>query len=81
MAYAVLVVVIYLVLFLGGISPIHCRVTISFVGLICIGLSVLAGFGTSIKLGYDMSLAHEAIPVLMLGIGVDDMFIICNAFD
>ena len=28
-----------------------------------------------------MSEAHEAMPVLMLGIGVDDMFVICNALD
>lgn len=24
---------------------------------------------------------HDTMPILMLGIGVDDMFVICNALD
>jgi len=50
-------------------------------GLICIGLSVIAGFGMSILVGFEQTMAHRALPILMIGIGVDDMFIICNALD
>ena len=46
-----------------------------------IALSVAAGFGISIFAGYDQTVAHRALPILMVGIGVDDMFIICNALD
>ena len=32
-------------------------------------------------LGYEQNESHEALPILMLGIGVDDMFVVCNALD
>lgn len=72
---------VYLVVFIGSFSPIHCRMTVSFVGLVCIIISVGAGFGISAALGFERTMAHQALPILMLGIGVDDMFVICNALD
>ena len=55
--------------------------SVAIVGVICILLSVGAGFAIGIELDHIRTEAHEALPVLMLGIGVDDMFIICNALD
>ena len=79
--YAVGLITAYLIIFLGSCSPTHCRISLAIVGVICILLSVGAGFGIGIKLDYLRTEAHEALPILMLGIGVDDMFIICNALD
>ena len=67
--------------FMGACSPIHCRITISFVGIICIVISVAAGFGICAVFGFEQTIAHQALPILMLGIGVDDMFVVCNALD
>ena len=47
----------------------------------CIIIAVVAGFSICINLGIEMNDSHEAMPILMLGIGVDDMFVICNALD
>ena len=78
---SVILIFAYLVIFLGSFSSTHCRLNISIVGIACIFLSVGAGVSIGVKLEYIRTVAHEALPILMLGIGVDDMFIICNALD
>ena len=79
--YAVIVVVTYCSLFLGSFSPIHCRLTMAIVGVCCVFVSNLAGEGISYILGWKSSEFTEVLPILILGIGVDDMFVVCNAID
>ena len=79
--FAIGLIFVYNICFLGSFSPIHCRITLAVLGLVCVMISVAAGFSICLNMGYEMSDAHEAMPVLMLGIGVDDMFVICNALD
>ena len=71
----------YLVIFLGGCSPIHCRLLVILSGMIIILLSIYTGNLFSFLLGFKLNDAHNAIPILMIGIGVDDMFVICNSLD
>ena len=71
----------YCALNLGSFSPIHCRLTVTLVGFACVMLAVQAGFGFCGILDLRISAVHESMPILMLGIGVDDMFVICNAID
>ena len=79
--YAAVLIVAYSAIFLGACSPMHCRLSVAIVGILCIVLSMAAGYFLSLKLGYYMNDAHQALPIMLLGIGVDDMFIICNALD
>ena len=79
--YTFILIVGYTMLFLGSCSPLHCRVIVSIVGIICVMLSVGTGFSICKGLGFVYAEVHQALPILMLGIGVDDMFIICNALD
>ena len=74
-------ILVYIVIFLGSCSPTHLRLTISLMGLITVYLAVMAGAGVGYWLGYKDSDVSETIPFLMLGIGIDDMFVICNALD
>ena len=75
------VVFVYGVLFLGAFSPIHCRVVLTLTGLTTVFASVYAGFGMSYMLGYSAETFHEVLYVLLMGVGIDDMFVICNALD
>ena len=50
-------------------------------GLLCIILSYLTGFSICFMYGYEVTNIHNFIPFLLLGIGVDDMFVLCNAVD
>jgi len=69
------------VIFLGSCSPIHCRIVVCAVGLVCTQIAVLAGQGICYNWGWEKTDMHDTIPFLMLGIGVDDIFVICNALD
>ena len=46
--YAMIIITIYLVIFLGNFSPIHCRLSIAVIGIICIVISVTSSFGLGI---------------------------------
>ena len=66
---------------IGSYSPIHCRLVLTLIGILSVLLSIGAGFGFCFAAGWKVTEANEAIPIIMLGIGVDDIFVICNAID
>ena len=78
---AILLVGTYTILNIGGFSPIHCRCCVSICGLICIGICFFAGFGIAFTIGLKESAVHGLMAFLLIGIGVDDMFVIANAID
>ena len=82
---AILAVGIYTFLALGNCSPIHCRCCVALTGLICIILAYTCGFGLMFIFGARTTgvcvCVHTLIPFLLIGIVVDDMFVMCNALD
>ena len=78
---AILTVAIYTCINLGGLSPIHCRCCPSIVGLVCVGVCYLAGFSIAFLFDFKQSGIHNLLAFLLIGIGVDDMFVITNAID
>ena len=51
------------------------------VGIACVGLSVTSGYGLAFASGNYISRAHAMLPFMVLGIGVDDMYVIVNTID
>ena len=51
------------------------------VGLGCIVLSITSGYGLAFAFGRRASLAHNVLPFMLIGIGVDDMFVIVSCVD
>ena len=49
--------------------------------LVVIALATVAGFGVSSLIGLLYGPVHSVLPFVLLGIGVDDAFVIANAFD
>ncbi|CAB9519756.1 Pick C1-like protein 1 [Seminavis robusta] len=83
-----LVQISYLVtfVFLGAtLGKIKCgpgsRWSMSIAAVAMIGLSTIAGFGLSALIGLFFGPVHSLLPFILLGIGVDDCFVIVNAFD
>ena len=66
---------------LGSCSPLHCRLLTLLSGILIIVLATFAGAGICSMLGYKSSQMHDAIIILMLGLGMDDMFVVCNSLD
>ena len=76
-----MMVATYSILFLGSCSPIHCRCFVGLCGLFCVILSYTSGFAICFYFGGEVAGVHNLMPFLLIGIGVDDMFVICNALD
>ena len=78
---AIILVCLYTGFFLGNFSPTHCRCVVALVGLLCVGISYASGFGFMYLCGGRTTGVHQLMPFLLIGIGVDDMFVLCNAID
>jgi len=74
-------VAIYCIIFMGGCSPIHFRCSAALIALLCVGLSFAASNGVAYYLGGMSAGIHSLLPFLLIGIGVDDMFVIASAID
>mmetsp|Transcript_3720 Transcript_3720/g.9341 ORF Transcript_3720/g.9341 Transcript_3720/m.9341 type:complete len:904 (+) Transcript_3720:610-3321(+) len=57
------------------------RWTLALAALITCGLAVAGGLGLASAFGLFFGPVHNFLPFIMLGIGVDDAFVIVNAFD
>eukprot|EP00523_Entomoneis_sp_CCMP467_P014523 CAMPEP_0168780548 /NCGR_PEP_ID=MMETSP0725-20121227/8174_1 /TAXON_ID=265536 /ORGANISM="Amphiprora sp., Strain CCMP467" /LENGTH=926 /DNA_ID=CAMNT_0008830391 /DNA_START=34 /DNA_END=2814 /DNA_ORIENTATION=- len=73
-------------LFLGAtLGNFRCglgsRWTMAIAAIMLVGFSTVAGIGLSAFFQLIYSPVHSLLPFVLLGIGVDDAFVICNAFD
>ena len=71
-------------IFLGAtLGRIKCgnksRWKMAFAGLATVALSTIAGFGASSGFGLFYGPVHSLLPFVLIGIGVDDAFVIVNA--
>eukprot|EP00956_Cyclotella_meneghiniana_P045638 scaffold378061_cov182-Cyclotella_meneghiniana.AAC.1 len=57
------------------------RWAMSFSALLLVALSTVAGFGIASLAGLIYGPVHSVLPFVLLGIGVDDAFVIANSFD
>jgi predicted RND superfamily exporter protein len=76
-----MLVISYSFVVIGGLSPIHFRSAAALVGMTCIFLSITSGYGIALALGWKTTKFHAIIPFMIMGIGVDDMFVIVNTTD
>mmetsp|Transcript_11956 Transcript_11956/g.16966 ORF Transcript_11956/g.16966 Transcript_11956/m.16966 type:complete len:911 (-) Transcript_11956:60-2792(-) len=84
----VLVQVSYILAFLylgATMGKVKCgpgsRWTLALGALVTVGLSTGASFGLSSAFGLFFGPVHSLLPFILLGIGVDDAFVIVNAFN
>ena len=57
------------------------RWTLALAAVAAVGISTAAGLGLSSLFGLFYGPVHSILPFILLGIGVDDAFVIVNAFD
>ena len=74
-------VALYCIFFMGSFSPVHFRSVAAIVTLFCITLSYCASVGLLSYFGHKMAGLHSLLPFLLIGIGVDDMFVLSSSID
>ncbi|XP_042861215.1 NPC intracellular cholesterol transporter 1 homolog 1b-like [Penaeus japonicus] len=65
--------IIYVLVTLGRPGP-------ALVGLFCVALAVVAAYGTCSAIGIPHGPLNNVLPILLIGLGVDDMYVISNAW-
>ena len=76
-----MLVAVYCIMMMGGCSPIHFRSAAAGITLLCVGLSYGASSGLAFLVGGKTAGIHNLLPFLLIGIGVDDMFVISSNID
>lgn len=74
-------IVVYCLFTVGSCSPRGCRTSLALVGVLSSGLAFVAGSGFASLLGFQVAGIHNILPFLVLGIGVDDMYVITATGD
>ncbi|XP_058956472.2 patched domain-containing protein 3 isoform X1 [Pocillopora verrucosa] len=76
-----ILIIIYVAVMLGRLSRLNIKAWLALLGVICIGLAIGVSFGLASAFGVFYGPVHSTLPFLLLGIGVDDMFVIVQAWN
>jgi len=71
-----LIMFMYTIFMLGRLNTLEVRVFLSIAGIVSIAMGMAIALSISSLLGYAYTPMHSALPLLCLGIGIDDMFVI-----
>ncbi|XP_076018217.1 patched domain-containing protein 3 [Genypterus blacodes] len=63
------------------LDNVQNKVWVANCGVFCTGLSILAGFGSLLFLGQPFVMTVASCPFMILGIGLDDMFIMISCWE
>lgn len=72
---------LYVTLALGKLNCTDNKSLLGLSGLFSVIMALVASYGVCSICGYFISPLHNFIPFLLLGLGVDDMFVIIQAFN
>ena len=75
-----LIMYVYTALMLGRLDLIEQRSYLTFAGIVSIMLSLEVCIGITAAMGYPYSPHHALLPFIMIGIGVDNMFVIVESW-
>ncbi|KAK4302905.1 hypothetical protein Pmani_025047 [Petrolisthes manimaculis] len=75
------VVFIYIQVMLGKFNMVEQRPVLSLMGLTCVGMSIFVSYGICSVIGEPFGPVNNVLPFLLLGLGIDDMFVIMQAWN
>ena len=71
-----MIVFIYVLIMLGKCNCVEQKVFLSIGGILGVAMGIIVSYGLCSAFGFFYSAAHTVMPFLLLGIGIDDMFVI-----
>jgi len=81
LATGYILILIYVCFNLGRLNSVEHRVWLSLIGIVAVILGVGSSYGLSQLLGFMFTQMNSLLPFLMLGVGIDDMFVIMQAWE
>lgn len=75
-----MLIIAYVAIMLGKFTRLNIKAWLALLGVICVGLAIGVSFGLASAFGVFYGPVHSTLPFLLLGIGVDDMFVIVQAW-
>ena len=81
MSLAAGAVMLYMIVFLGSCSPMHCRTSVAFGAIVSMALSGFAGFGLAYFCGYERLSLSFWLRLVLLFIQIEHSFQICSQVD
>ena len=81
LAAGYVLIFIYVLVNLGKLNSMEQRAWLSVAGIAAVVMGVATSFGLAAHMGVFYSKMNQILPFLMLGVGIDDMFVIIQAFD
>jgi len=75
-----ILVFLYVNLMLSQTNFVQQRFWLSVVGILSVAMGMILGYGLCSMFGLFYSAAHTVIPFLLLGIGIDNIFVITQTF-
>ncbi|KAJ7386392.1 Patched domain-containing protein 3 [Desmophyllum pertusum] len=76
-----MLIIAYVAIMLGKFTRLNIKAWLALLGVVCVGLAIGVSFGLASAFGVFYGPVHSTLPFLLLGIGVDDMFVIVQAWD
>ncbi|XP_029156684.1 patched domain-containing protein 3-like isoform X2 [Nylanderia fulva] len=74
-------ITIYVIVMIGRCNAMQQRIYLSLMGISVVGQAVLSAYGICYYMGFSYGPVHPILPFLLLGIGVDDMFVIMQSLE
>ncbi|XP_041359344.1 protein patched homolog 1-like isoform X2 [Gigantopelta aegis] len=74
------IVFVFVMISLGKFNMVQQRVYVSLAGLLSVGLAILFAYGIATVFDVIYGPIQSIMPFLLLGIGVDDMFVVVEAW-
>ena len=65
----------------GVVSACHSKIYVGAVGNMIVGIACVMTFGICCGIGVDINPISQVVPFLLLGVGVDDMFVIVRTLE
>ncbi|XP_037081976.1 NPC intracellular cholesterol transporter 1-like [Pollicipes pollicipes] len=81
LVFGYMVMFMYIQLMLGRCNMVEHRTYLSMVGVFSVALAIVVSFGLCSSLGVFFGPVHNILPLLLLGLGVDDMFVILQCWE
>ena len=81
MTIGFMIVYAYVMLMLGKFSCVEQRVYLSITGISGVIMGIIVAYGFCSAVGLFFGPMHNVLPFLLLGIGIDDMFVIVQSWE